>query len=115
MAETKEALLARYEELRDKEDATWQAWRILNRSRVEAFDAWLAAARGENAVQVEVVTGPLAATPCGTICSDAPLACATCTPAHPAEANVCPALCMDGIDGVGEACSFCHPASERAA
>jgi hypothetical protein len=83
MAETKEALLARYEELRDKEDATWQAWRILNRNRNEAFDAWLAAVKGED-VPVEVVSGPVTSLPCGSVCADAPGSCATCTDAMPA-------------------------------
>jgi hypothetical protein len=106
MAETKEALLARYEELRDKEDATWQAWRILNRSRTAAFDAWLAAARGGDAVQVEVVTGPSSTvTPCGFCCSDAGEACATCTPQHPAE--VCHPEALDS-------CTRCEDCREAA-
>jgi hypothetical protein len=88
-------LRARYEELRDKEDATWQAWRILNRSRVEAFDAWLAAVKGED-IPVEVVNGPLTSLPCGSVCADAPGSCSTCIPQHPAE--VChepPHVCAD--------------------
>jgi hypothetical protein len=104
MAETKEALLARYEELRDREEATWQAWRILNRSRVEAFDAWLAAARGENAVQVEVVTGPVTSLPCGSVCADAPESCSTCTDAMPA---VCQPKALDS-------CTRCTDCREAA-
>jgi hypothetical protein len=97
MAETHEALRARYEELRDKEDATWQAWRILNRSRNEAFDAWAAATRPPCACNLPTRPGSHSAEACGLADGSVPV-------------PLCNVPCMDAGN-----CADCKPANDEAA